>query len=318
MRNPTDVHERRLAHRLHVQLVLRRRQAHRLLQLGPEPGPRAPIPTRSSPAGPPMSGRATAARRRPPRPAWSSATTPPSAHPQAVDQTYITSWNNKQAPGYGDPATGQEFASVYRSNLLDENIKRYLSAGHGKLTLTDLINAMGNAGTEDLRGTEVLPYALTVLGHPSDPTLAHAIARAARPGLPPARIGSTASTRAPRAITTRAEPSGSWMPGGRCSSGPSSGRLLGSGLLAQLEARLPDQRPARPGHERQAPRLGLRRRLLRDRPEGPARRARLPRVRAAEPRLLRQRLAGRRAGRRCRARCAARSAESSDAGLSGR
>jgi acyl-homoserine lactone acylase PvdQ len=102
--------------------------------------------------------------------------TPPSAHPQAVDQTFITSWNNKQAPGYGDPATGQEFASVYRSNLLDENIRRYLSAGHGKLTLTDLINAMGNAGTEDLRGTEVLPYALSILGKTSDPALAHAIA----------------------------------------------------------------------------------------------------------------------------------------------
>ena len=101
--------------------------------------------------------------------------TPAGAHPQAVDQSFITSWNNKQAPGYGDPATGQEFASVYRSNLLDENIKRYLSAGHGKLTLTDLINAMGNAGTEDLRGTEVLPYALSLLGKTSDPALAHAI-----------------------------------------------------------------------------------------------------------------------------------------------
>ena len=98
--------------------------------------------------------------------------TPQSAHPQAVDQSFITSWNNKQAPGYGDPATGQEFASIYRSKLLDENIRRYLSAGHGKLTLTDLINAMGNAGTEDLRGTEVLPYALTVLGNTSDPALA--------------------------------------------------------------------------------------------------------------------------------------------------
>jgi acyl-homoserine lactone acylase PvdQ len=102
--------------------------------------------------------------------------TPPSAHPQALDQAYITSWNNKQAPGYGDPATGQEFSSIYRSQLLDANINHYLRVGHGKLTLTDLINAMGNAGTQDLRGTEVLPYALAVLGHPTDPTLAHAIA----------------------------------------------------------------------------------------------------------------------------------------------
>jgi hypothetical protein len=35
---------------------------------------------------------------------------------------------------------------------------------------------MGNAGTQDLRGVQVLPYALRIIGHPSDPTLAHAIA----------------------------------------------------------------------------------------------------------------------------------------------
>ncbi len=92
--------------------------------------------------------------------------TPQSAHPQTVDQSYLTSWNNKQAPGYGDPATGQQYSSVYRSQLLDNNINHYLAAGHGKMTLTDLVNAMGNAGTEDLRGVEVLPYALKIIGHP--------------------------------------------------------------------------------------------------------------------------------------------------------
>jgi acyl-homoserine lactone acylase PvdQ len=90
--------------------------------------------------------------------------TPQRAHPQALNQSYLTSWNNKQAPGYGDPATGQQFSSVYRSQLLDNNINHYLATGHGKLTLTDLINAMGNAGTQDLRGVEVLPYALRIIG----------------------------------------------------------------------------------------------------------------------------------------------------------
>ena len=98
-------------------------------------------------------------------------------HPFAVDQPYFTSWNNKQAPGYDDPATGQEYSSVYRSQLLDNNIRPYLRQdhGHGKLTLADLINAMGNAGTQDLRGVEVLPYALRVLGHPRGP-LGHDVA----------------------------------------------------------------------------------------------------------------------------------------------
>jgi hypothetical protein len=101
--------------------------------------------------------------------------TPQSAHPQVTDQSYLTSWNNKQAPGYNDAATGQQFSSIYRSQLLDNNINHYLAVGHGKLTLTDLINAMGNAGTQDLRGIEVLPYALEIIGHPSDPTLAGAV-----------------------------------------------------------------------------------------------------------------------------------------------
>ncbi len=90
--------------------------------------------------------------------------TPQSAHPHAVDQSYFTSWNNKQAPGYNDTATGQEYASIYRSQLLDNNINHYLAAGHGKMSLADLINAMGNAGTQDLRGVEVLPYALESSG----------------------------------------------------------------------------------------------------------------------------------------------------------
>ncbi len=97
------------------------------------------------------------------------------AHPHVVDQEYLTSWNNKQAPAYNDTATGQEYASIYRSQLLDNNINHYLTRGHGKLTLTDLINAMGNAGTEDLRGVEVLPYALKVIGHPANPALAQAV-----------------------------------------------------------------------------------------------------------------------------------------------
>jgi hypothetical protein len=87
------------------------------------------------------------------------------AHPHAADQSYFTSWNNKQAPAYNDAATGQEYSSIYRSQLLDNNINHYLA--HGKMTLADLINAMGNAGTQDLRGVTVLPDALAILGHPS-------------------------------------------------------------------------------------------------------------------------------------------------------
>jgi hypothetical protein len=92
-----------------------------------------------------------------------------------IDQSFLTSWNNKQAAGYGDGATGQEYSSVFRSQLLDNNIGHYMAVDHGKLTLADLINAMGNAGTQDLRGVEVLPYALKVIGNPKGPGLAAAV-----------------------------------------------------------------------------------------------------------------------------------------------
>jgi acyl-homoserine lactone acylase PvdQ len=98
-----------------------------------------------------------------------------SGHPHVVDQPYITSWNNKQALGFGDPATAQQYSSIFRSQLLDNNIQYYLKRDQNKMTLADLVNAMGIAGTQDLRGVEVLPYALRIIGTPSDPTLAQAV-----------------------------------------------------------------------------------------------------------------------------------------------
>jgi acyl-homoserine lactone acylase PvdQ len=97
------------------------------------------------------------------------------AHPHVIDQSYLTSWNNKQAPGYGNGATGQQYSSIFRSQLLDRNIDYYMKRDHYKMTLPDLVNAMGIAGTQDLRGVEVLPYALRVIGRPSDPALATAV-----------------------------------------------------------------------------------------------------------------------------------------------
>jgi len=99
--------------------------------------------------------------------------TPESAHPQTIDQQFLTSWNNKPARGY-DYDDG-EYSSIYRSQLLDNNIEHYLDGGRHKMTLVELINAMGNAGTQDLRGVEVLPYALKILGNPSNPTLKTAV-----------------------------------------------------------------------------------------------------------------------------------------------
>jgi len=203
-------------------------------------------------------------------PVWTqSAQTPPSAHPQAIDQDFLTSWNNKQAPGYSDPATAQEFSSIYRSKLLDTQIQDRLGAGGGKMSLTDLVNAMGDAGTQDLRRTTVLPYLLAVVGHPRDPALAQAVAelRTWQAG------GSHRIKRAsPRCL--------GHLPAGRrhpdhgrlaAAAGPRRVRTGARNRAARSGAgRVPDQRPARAWHQRSPPGPGLRRRLLRDRAEGPA------------------------------------------------
>jgi Penicillin amidase len=106
--------------------------------------------------------------------------TPEAGHPHTVDQAYLTSWNNKQAPGYDDAATAQEFSSIFRSQLLDRNLEHYLVLTHNRITLTDLVNAMGNAGTQDLRGVEVLPYALDIIGSPNTQPLAGAVSELLR------------------------------------------------------------------------------------------------------------------------------------------
>ena len=87
--------------------------------------------------------------------------TPASQHPQAIDQDWMTSWNNRQAAGYAG-ALSNVFGPVYRSQMLDERIRPQLAHGR-KMTLTGLVDAMEGAATVDLRGDTVLPYALAVL-----------------------------------------------------------------------------------------------------------------------------------------------------------
>ncbi len=93
--------------------------------------------------------------------------------PQVIDQRFLSSWNNKQARGYrGDGI--RDYTSVYRVDMLDDRIKAEIN-GPGKISLVELINAMEDAGTVDLRGSHVVPWALEVIGDPADPEQAAAV-----------------------------------------------------------------------------------------------------------------------------------------------
>src|SRR6185369_8663905 len=63
---------------------------------------------------------------------------------------FLTSWNNKQAPQF--KANDREFSygPVYRNLMLAKRVQALVSAGHADRT--DMIDAMEDAGTVDLRG----------------------------------------------------------------------------------------------------------------------------------------------------------------------
>lgn len=86
--------------------------------------------------------------------------TPPSQHPQSVDQDYYVSWNNKQARGYTSASFGN--GSVHRADLLDVRVKALVRAGG--VTRASLTRAMADAAVSDLRGEDVLPELLAVIG----------------------------------------------------------------------------------------------------------------------------------------------------------
>jgi acyl-homoserine lactone acylase PvdQ len=87
---------------------------------------------------------------------------PDSAHPQTIDQRWITSWNNKQADGYRASDDEWSSGSVDRADLLNREIRRRLQ-GDEKISRAELVDAMLLAGTGDIRGLEVLPWILKVV-----------------------------------------------------------------------------------------------------------------------------------------------------------
>jgi hypothetical protein len=101
---------------------------------------------------------------------------PAGATPNAISPAkgFLTSWNNKQAPGFGASDGQWSYGPVHRSQPLDDRILD-AKKGDGKVGLVELVNAMGDAGTVDLRGDKVLPLMLDVLGDQGDPQLADAI-----------------------------------------------------------------------------------------------------------------------------------------------
>ncbi len=99
------------------------------------------------------------------------------AHPNVVNPStgYLANWNNKLAPNFSSASQKWGDGAVYRSLTLSDRLDALLARGR-PVTRADLVAAMIDAGTVDLRGAYVLPYVLQVVGTPADPQDAAAVA----------------------------------------------------------------------------------------------------------------------------------------------
>src|SRR5437868_14459012 len=87
------------------------------------------------------------------------------SHPHITDQSYLVSWNNKQAPRWSAADNQWAYGPVFRSELISNRIKADLAHGH-KLTIAQVVQAMDLPSTEDIRAVEVLPILFKALGMP--------------------------------------------------------------------------------------------------------------------------------------------------------
>ena len=134
-------------------------------------------PVRSKRVDPSLPTRARFEWRRFNAGANTAAYTAFGRHPNVVNQSFITSWNNKQARGFRASDANFEFTSIYRSEPLDDRIRAKIR-GAAKMNLPQLVDAMETAGVVDVRATKVLPFVLQVLGNRQrDPVVRGAISR---------------------------------------------------------------------------------------------------------------------------------------------
>ncbi|HYC55819.1 MAG TPA: penicillin acylase family protein [Candidatus Binatia bacterium] len=89
---------------------------------------------------------------------------PASQHPKELEPAkgYFTSWNNKPARGWQAADSNYSFSSVHRVDMLEVRLKDALDGG--PVSVTDMVSIMGDAAHTDLRGQELLPTALAMIG----------------------------------------------------------------------------------------------------------------------------------------------------------
>lgn len=96
-------------------------------------------------------------------------------HPQAVDPPYLVSWNNKQAPEWAAADDQYAYGPLARSQMISDKVKA-ATKGKRKMSIVQLIQAMEEPASQDLRGYRLLPTLFKAIGTPKSAKLRKALA----------------------------------------------------------------------------------------------------------------------------------------------
>ncbi len=96
-------------------------------------------------------------------------------HPQAVDPAFLVSWNNKQAPGWAAADDQYAYGPLHRAQMISDKV-RAGTKGKGRMTIAQLVQAMEEPATQDLRGYRLLPTIFKAIGKPKQSALRKALA----------------------------------------------------------------------------------------------------------------------------------------------
>lgn len=96
-------------------------------------------------------------------------------HPQAVDPPFLVSWNNKQAPQWAAADDNYGYGSLQRSQMIADKV-RAATRGKGRMSIVQLIQAMEEPATQDLRGYRLLPTIFKAVGKPKSAKARQALA----------------------------------------------------------------------------------------------------------------------------------------------
>src|SRR5204862_700939 len=79
---------------------------------------------------------------------------PFAAHPNAIDPPFLISWNNKQAPRWAAADDVYGYGPIYRMQLIRNHSEADIAGGR-KMGIAELVSAMDEAATEDIRMVEL-------------------------------------------------------------------------------------------------------------------------------------------------------------------